>query len=466
MKFRTILTAYALYPFAYGLPSMIIPGPLLSSSYIVLVPEPYTDLLTQYWGAISIGLGLLVWRMRNIQQSDLKRSLAMAIVLIESMNVSLTVIGIASGLVGVVLAGVSATVHLLFALGGRIFFDYLRGEIVKLSTFIKLSTSGQASLLSKLLKTSNEFYRASFISAALSRGVYDHFIDGKASFEHLCETMAVSNREGLKAWLELGVSLRELERTGNEYQIMGKISKALLDPDNDGYRALLQEIVEYHYVYVVDAPTMLRKHERFSFDDEPGELVARSSRVSEPFIFEAVDAVIPRQGEFQLLEVGCGSGIYIQRACKRNPELRAVGLELQEKVAAMAHKNIEVWGLEDRASIEHTDVRNYSTSQKFDLATLHQNIYYFPLQERENLFRHIREYLKPGGQVLLTSVCQGGGPGIQALNTQVSTTEGFSPLPDPNQLCQQLKAAGFAEVKIKRLLPFESLWAFSAVRAP
>jgi 4-hydroxy-2,2'-bipyrrole-5-carbaldehyde O-methyltransferase len=333
---------------------------------------------------------------------------------------------------------------------------------LKLLTFIKLMTSGQSSLIFGLLKTSNEFYRAGFISAALSRGVYDNFIDGKASFEHLCEKMDVSNRAGLEAWLELGVSLGELKRVGNEFQIKGKTSKALLNPDNDAFKALLQEIVDYHYVYVMDTPTMLRKQEWFPFDEVPGELVARSSRVNEPFIFEAVDAAIPRQGDFQLLEVGCGSGIYIQRACTRNPELRAVGLELQEKVADAARKNIEAWGLENRATIEHADVRNYSSSQKFDLVTLHQNIYYFPVQERENLFRHLKEYLKPGGQVLLTSVCQGGGPGIQGLNIQVSTTEGFSPLPDSDQLCQQLKAAGFTEVKIKRLVPFESVWAFYA----
>lgn len=335
---------------------------------------------------------------------------------------------------------------------------------MKLTTFIKLLTSGQASLLSQLLKTTNEFYRASFISAALSRGVYDLFNDGKASFEHLCEKMNVANREGLKAWLELGVSLGELKRVGDEFHIKGKTSRALLDSKNDAYRALLQEIVEHNYGYVMDTPTMLEKHEWFPFNEVPGELVARSSRVSEPFIFEAVDAVIPRQGDFQLLEVGCGTGIYIQRACTRNPELRAVGLELQEKVVTMARRNIQAWGLENRATIEHADVRNYSTNQKFDLVTLHQNIYYFPVQERENLFRRLKEYLKPGGQALLTSACQGGGPGIQALNLQVSTTEGFTPLPDPDQLRQQLKAAGFENVKARRLVPFESIWAFVATK--
>lgn len=337
---------------------------------------------------------------------------------------------------------------------------------MKLITFFKLLSSGQSSLILGLLKTSNEFYRASFISSALSRGVYDHFIDGKASFERLCERMAVSNPEGLRAWLGLGVSLGELKLAGSEYQIKGKASKALLESKNDSFKALLQEIVEYHYVYVMDAPTMLRKQEWFPFDEVPGELVARSSRVNEPFIFETVDAAIPRQGDFQLLEVGCGSGIYIHRACARNPELRAVGLELQEKVADVARKNIQSWDLEDRATIEHSDVKNYSANQKFDLVTLHQNIYYFPVQGREDLFRHIKEFLEPGGRVLLTSVCQGGGSGIAALNIQVSNTEGFSPLPDPDQLCQQLKAAGFTEVEARRLVPFESLWAFSAVKGP
>jgi SAM-dependent methyltransferase len=336
---------------------------------------------------------------------------------------------------------------------------------MKIKTFARLLSNGQASLLAKLLKTSNEFYRASFISAALSKGVYDKFVDGKASFEHLCEKLAVSNRDGLRAWLELGVSLGELKRTGNEYQIQGKISRALLDPDNDAYKALLQEIVDYHYVYVVETPTRLRKQEWFPFDETPAELVARSSRVSEPFIFEAVDAAIPRQGDFQLLEVGCGSGIYIQRACIRNPDLRAVGLELQQKVADVARRNIQAWGLENRAAIEHSDVRNYSTSQRFDLVTLHQNIYYFPVQERENLFRHLKEYLKSGGQVLITSACRGGGPGLQGLNIWVSTTEGYSPLPDPDQLCQQLITAEFVEVKTKRLVPFESILAFTAIKA-
>lgn len=336
---------------------------------------------------------------------------------------------------------------------------------MKFSTLTKLMASGQSSLMYKLLRMSNEFYRACFVSTAISEGIYEKFVEGKSTLDQLCEKLNVrSSREGLLAWLELGVSLGELKLAGNEFRIKGKLSRALLKPENDAYKAFLEEIVKFHYPYVMDTPTMLKENKRFPFDETPGELVARSSRITEPFIFEAVDAVIPRHGEFRLLEIGCGSGIYIQRACTRNPELLAIGLELQEKVAEQARGNIKKWGLEDRAVIEHCDVRNYSGSEKFDLITLHQNIYYFSFSEREDLFRDLNSYLKPGGQVLLTTVCQGGGPSMQAVNIWVSTTEGYGPLPYSDQLCKQFKNAGFTEIKIKRLVPFESLWAFSALK--
>jgi len=336
---------------------------------------------------------------------------------------------------------------------------------MKLSTLVKLIADGQFPAMLGMLKTCNELYRACFVSTAVSQGIYGKFVDGRSSFEQLCEgTDQEFVREGLRAWLELGVRLKELKRVGTEYRIRGRLSKALIKDSNDGYAALLEEIVKYHYDYVIHTPSMLKEQKRFPFDESSGELIARSSRISEPIIFEAVDAIVPRKGDFHLLEVGCGSGVYIHRACSRNPNLRAVGLELQKSVADFARKNIASWGLEERATIEHCDVRDYQCSQEFDLITLHQNIYYFPVADRVDLARHLIDYLKPGGQVLLTTIGQGGSPSMQVLNIWVSTTEGYGALPDPDQLCQQFREAGFSQVKSRRLVPFESFWEFVATR--
>lgn len=150
-------------------------------------------------------------------------------------------------------------------------------------------------------------------------------------------------------------------------------------------------------------------------------------------------------------------------ACERNKDLRAIGLELQQEVADLAGKNIRSWGLEERATIEHCDIRKFESDQKFDLITLHQNIYYFAVEERVSLARQLSNRLKPSGKLVITSAGP-GVPSLRMLNLLVSNTEGCDSLPNPDQLRDQLKEAGFEEVRIKRLIPFDILWAFIAAR--
>jgi hypothetical protein len=104
---------------------------------------------------------------------------------------------------------------------------------MKLSTLFHLMTSGQTSLMFQLFKMSNEFYRACFISTAVSEGIFDAFTEGRSSFEALRDKLNIGlNQEGLLAWLELGVSLGELKRNKDEFQIKGRFSKVLIDPTN------------------------------------------------------------------------------------------------------------------------------------------------------------------------------------------------------------------------------------------
>lgn len=168
---------------------------------------------------------------------------------------------------------------------------------MKLKTLITMFLKGQSTLAMRLLRTSNEFYRACFISTALSEGIYDILLDGPVGIERLCEDLGPGvDREGLQAWLNLGVSLGELERGRQGYRIKGALSRKLARPANDPYRALLEEITINHYPYITQTPSMLKKKKLFKFDESPGELIARSSRVSEPFILGAVEEQFPEPG--------------------------------------------------------------------------------------------------------------------------------------------------------------------------
>lgn len=338
---------------------------------------------------------------------------------------------------------------------------------MKLTTLIDLMRSGQLTLMLGLKRSFREFYRTAFIATALKEGLYTRLRSGPASLQdlHACLGAAVTplSLMQLEAWLDMGASLGELRRgRDGRYTLHSRLSKQLADPATDPQQAILQEVASLHYDLLTQAPDRLRRARPFTLADSDGELIARSSRILEAFVFEAVDAVVDAlpEGERLLLEVGCGSGVYIRRALQRRPALAAVGLELQPEVAEFARRNLAQWGLAERVVVEAGDVREYTPTRPFDLVTLHNNIYYFPEAARDDLLKRLHGFLKPGGLLLLTTECQGSGFAGQALNLWAAMTEGAGPLPHPQRFCDQLRHGGFKDVRARSLMPGDSFYMF------
>jgi len=309
-------------------------------------------------------------------------------------------------------------------------------------------------LMSRIGKLTKEYCRVGFALTAISEGIYDLMHDEPAGIEKIQDFLGSDfNPEGLQAWLDLGVSLGELKKNQTGYRVKGKLSKALMNPSNDTWRAFLQARAEIFYDYVINTPSMLKKKERVEFSESYGELFARSSRTLEPVLLAEVGKTVPKNKSCRLLEVGCGSGIYIKRACEINSLITVVGLELQESVADFARENIKNWNLEDRVSIEAADIRKYQGAPDFDLITFHNLIYYFPVKERADLLQDLGKFLKPGGELILTTICQGKGVSLNLMNLWTSMTEGCGPLPSSEEIHDHLKKAGYRRIKSETLIP-------------
>jgi len=115
--------------------------------------------------------------------------------------------------------------------------------------------------------------------------------------------------------------------------------------------------------------------------------------------------------------------------------------------------------------IEAGDIREKSPDALFDIATLYNNIYYCPVAERVTLLKHIGSFIRPGGFLLLTTCCQGGSLGSEALNLWGAATSGAGRLPGEDELVRQLREGGYSRVKTRNLLPGDRFVAFHAFRS-
>jgi len=333
---------------------------------------------------------------------------------------------------------------------------------MRLSTLFSLIGSGQLLVSRQAMNLFTPLYRVLWLSTAGEEGLLRFLAPGARGLGEIAAELQIDEvgHEALASWLQVGVALGELSRRGDGYALSSTLAHRLARPDHDPLLALLGEVAHLHGLLLVNAPVRLREGRPFTLDDQDGELVARSSRIVEPFIRDAVSSTVPLQGEVSLLEVGCGTGTHLHHAAALNPQLTALGLELQPEVADMARRSVDEAGLSDRIHVETGDILDRPAEPAWDIATLHQNIYYFPVPARVDLFRHLRGFLRPGGRLLITTACRGSSPLVCLLDLWGAATEGSGRLPDPDELVAQLTDAGFAEARARRIVPGETFFSF------
>ncbi len=332
---------------------------------------------------------------------------------------------------------------------------------MRAKTLVSLIRNGQLALLLKLSNWANRFYKLSYIAALFEYGLAEYLSSGPKLLDELSELLNTGPdaRDALEAWLLVGVRLRVLKIAQGRYALTG-FSVQLIRSENDALLAIIQEITTLHHKLISDTPKRLQAGDFWTLQDQEGYIIARSSRIVEPLQQEVIETFFPSDRAVRLLEIGCGSGIYIKYAVEHNPHLTAIGVEMQDDVVAMAREYIVKWGLQERVRILQGDIRALSFDNAFNIVTLYNNIYYFPVAKRVHLLEKLFHLLSPGGFLVLTTACQGGQPLSELLNLWGASTAGCGRLPYVDEMVKQMETAGFEKVQKKRLLPGDSFYVF------
>lgn len=316
-----------------------------------------------------------------------------------------------------------------------------------------------------VLRDLQSLIRVHFLYAAASTGLL-RALKKPASREDLIRRLHVTRPDLLESLLALGVSLGELSLKGGLYRVRGVRAKALMERPNDPLVAMVEEYATYHSSVYQELGERLRGGPLGDYMAGRGNLIARSSRMLEPFVVDFARELVAGRGAVRVLDVGCGSGIYMRHVADANTQARGIGVDMQAEVVSQAALNLKRWGIEGRFRVALADIREPTDdlSGAFDIVTLYNNIYYFPPEERPALFRSLGERLAPGGRLAIVSAMRGDSVTTNDFDLVLRSTVGCTALPDTDELRSQLLDNGFDHVESTRLAPIESFYGLIATR--
>ena len=334
---------------------------------------------------------------------------------------------------------------------------------MQLTTLKKLIFDKNIFAFLRLGKQVDTVYRTSFVTAANSSGLLNSLNQGEQSLIQLQQQLTIDDtkRDALEAWLECGVRLGELGFRTGRYRLKGKLSRHLAKQENQIAAAMFEEAIRYHYDALLSAPVRMKQDKAYQLSDQDGKVIAQSSQILEPFVEEAIEWSLKHTQPKAILEVGCGAGKYLVYLRDRLASSEITAIDYQADVVAQANQTLLQNNIKD-IDLRHQSFFDMQGESLYDLITLHNNIYYFTEEQRQTVLTQAHKLLKPGGQLLMTTSCQGGSSAITALNLWFSLSDVGGALPEVEQLKQSLGQSGFVHVNSKRLMPGESYFAFLA----
>lgn len=307
--------------------------------------------------------------------------------------------------------------------------------------------------------------RYHFLYAAVDSGLLDA-LKTPCSRDDLITRLGVKNPDILDALLKVGISLKELDRKNDLYSIKGKRSHAMVGAYGDALSAIIQANITYYNNSYRHAAARMKGADLGDDLKRAGDIIARFSKLSDPVIKTFLREIVPQGPGMRVLDIGCGSGLLLKSMIQINPDLSGLGIDIDDAAAGQAMQNMEKWGLTGRFKIIKGDIRDLSDDiPRFDLITLVNLVYYFPVEQRSELFRALRSRLAPGGSLAIIMNMQGNDAdfGAANLNMANASMQGVTPLPDSAALRSQLKESGFSTVMISDLMPGSSFIGMQAI---
>jgi ubiquinone/menaquinone biosynthesis C-methylase UbiE len=166
-------------------------------------------------------------------------------------------------------------------------------------------------------------------------------------------------------------------------------------------------------------------------------------------------SVLKLQGHEHLLDVATGTGIAATAIAPHLPRGKVTGIDLSEGMLAQAHARAQSLGL-DNIDLHPMDMQAIGfDNARFDAANCSFGLFFLP--DMLGLLQHIASKVKPGGQVVVTSFCEGAfAPNVDLFLERIQRYGVEPPDFTWKRVCTEVQfhalyeAAGLRDVQVRR----------------
>ena len=337
----------------------------------------------------------------------------------------------------------------------------LRAQLRGIVDTVRLGHS-RARMLS--VADSRAVVRSLFLSSSTRIDLLPYLAPGREFGEILRHTGS-THPERLRAWLQVGVELGELDVRDDRYVVRGRRARSIATGDQV-LTAHYRSILDYQGGPYHDLHELIRNAQGEGRADleRHADDIAQVSMAATPFIAPFITETVSELHARRILDVGCGTGVYSRIALGTDPDVRVDAIDLAPDVIKAAEEEFRLEGFASRIRLHVGDARRWvgGTKDRFDLVLLMNNIYYFDPATRADLFALLGSVLQPSGQLLVVSMTTPGSVAAAHLDFMLQCQAGAASLPTRADIEADLRASGFDVLERRFLVPTEP---FVGIRA-
>jgi SAM-dependent methyltransferase len=156
----------------------------------------------------------------------------------------------------------------------------------------------------------------------------------------------------------------------------------------------------------------------------------------------------------QVLDIGCGTGVYLGHVLAAVPTATGVGIDLDTGAVKTAKANLAAEIADRRCDLHVMDLDTAAGGAlgTFDLVLLLNNIYYWSPEQRPATLHRLRSIM-PGGRVVAASAITNRRPLNRSLDLVTRVTRGTWRLPTKTELADGLHQAGHVDIELVGPVP-------------